>query len=50
MAISTAFVFETIPFMKIMEKMTNPCFQDTGFPDNDKSMLSGYRVSHSNEG
>ncbi len=31
MVISTAFVYETIPFMKTMERMTNPCFQDTEF-------------------
>ena len=29
MAISTALVYETIPFMKTLESMTNPCFQDT---------------------
>ncbi len=32
MAISTAFVYDTIPFMKTVERMTNPCFQDTDFP------------------
>jgi hypothetical protein len=31
MAISTAFVYDTIPFMKTVEKVTNPCFQDTEF-------------------
>ena len=31
MAISTAFVYDTIPFMKTLERMTNPCFQGTDF-------------------
>jgi hypothetical protein len=31
MAISTAFVYDTIPFMKTVERMTNSCFQDTDF-------------------
>ena len=31
MAISTAFVFDTIPYMKTVERMTNPCFQNTDF-------------------
>ena len=31
MAISTAFVFDTIPYMKAVERMTNPCFQNTDF-------------------
>ena len=31
MAISTAFVYDTIPYMKTLERMTNPCFQDTDF-------------------
>jgi hypothetical protein len=31
MAISAAFVYGTIPFMKTLERMTNPCFQDTEF-------------------
>jgi hypothetical protein len=31
MAISTAFVFDMIPFMKTLERMTNPCFQNTDF-------------------
>ena len=30
-AISTAFLYDTIPFMKTMERMTNPYFQDTEF-------------------
>ena len=25
---STSFLYGTIPFMKAMERMTNPCFQD----------------------
>ena len=28
---STAFVYDTIPFMMTVERMTNPCFQDTEF-------------------
>jgi hypothetical protein len=24
-------VYETIPFVKTLERMTNPCFQDTNF-------------------
>ena len=28
---STSFLYGTIPFMKAMEKMTNPCFQDKDF-------------------
>ncbi len=28
---STAFLFGTIPFMKTVERMTNPYFQDTEF-------------------
>ena len=31
MTISTAFVYDTIPFMKTVESMTHPCFQDTDF-------------------
>ena len=31
MTISTAFVYDTIPFMRTMERMTNPCIQDTEF-------------------
>jgi hypothetical protein len=31
MAISTAFVFDTIPYMKTVERMANPCFQNTEF-------------------
>ena len=31
MAISTAFVYDTIPYMKTLERMTNPCFQGTDF-------------------
>ena len=30
-AVSTAFVYDTIPFMKTMERMTNPCFQEKTF-------------------
>ena len=30
-AISTAFVYDTIPFMKTMDRMTNPCFQEKEF-------------------
>jgi hypothetical protein len=28
---STSFLYGTIPFMKAMERMTNPCFQDKDF-------------------
>ena len=31
MAISTAFLFDTIPYMKTVERMTNPCFLNTEF-------------------
>ena len=31
MAITTAFVFDTIPYMKTVERMTNPCFQNKDF-------------------
>jgi hypothetical protein len=31
MAISTAFVFDMFPHMKTVERMTNPCFQNTEF-------------------
>ena len=31
MAISTAFMFDTIPYIKTVEIMTYPCFQDTDF-------------------
>ena len=31
MAISTAFVFDMISFMKTVERMTNPCFQHKEF-------------------
>ena len=30
-AMSTAFLYGTIPFMKTMERTTNPYFQDTDF-------------------
>ncbi len=30
-AMSTSFLYGTIPFMKAMERMTNPCFQDKDF-------------------
>ena len=30
-AISTAFLYGTIPFMKTIERMTNPYFQDIDF-------------------
>jgi hypothetical protein len=30
-AIATAFVCDTIPYMKTIERMTNPCFQETSF-------------------
>jgi hypothetical protein len=29
--VTTAFVYDTIPFMKTMERMTNPCFQEKPF-------------------
>ena len=28
---SISFLYSTIPFMKAMERMTNPCFQDKNF-------------------
>ncbi len=31
MAVFIAFVYETIPFMKTVERMTNSCFQDKEF-------------------
>ena len=40
-AISTALLHGTIPFMKTMERMTNPCFQDTEFP----SIMKGRHVT-----
>ena len=30
-AIATAFVYDSIPYMKTIERMTNPCFQETSF-------------------
>jgi hypothetical protein len=30
-AITTAFLYDTIPFMNTMERMMNPCFQNTEF-------------------
>ena len=36
-AISNAFLYDTIPFMKTMERMTNPYFQDAQFASIMKS-------------
>ena len=30
-AVSTDFLYDTIPFMKTMERMTNPCFPEKPF-------------------
>ena len=30
-AIATAFVYDSIPYMKTIERVTNPCFQETSF-------------------
>ncbi len=42
MAISTAFVFDTIPYMKTVERMTNPCFQNTEFT----TLMKGKHVTN----
>jgi hypothetical protein len=42
MAISTAFVFDTIPYMKTVERMTNPCFQNTDFT----TLMKGKHVTN----
>jgi hypothetical protein len=39
-AICTAFLYDTIPYMKTIERMTNPCFQDTPFA----SVMKGKHV------
>ena len=39
-AISTAFVYNTIPYMKTIERMTNPRFQKTPFA----SVMNGKHV------
>ena len=39
-AISTAFVYDTIPYMKTIERMTNPCFQEAPFA----SVMKGKHV------
>ena len=46
MAVSIAFVYETIPFMKTVERMTNPCFQDVKFA----SVMKGKHVANTWEG
>jgi hypothetical protein len=45
MAISTAFVFDTIPYIKTVEKMTNPCFQNTEFT----TLMKGKHVTNTRE-
>ena len=40
MAISTALLFDTVPYMKTVERMTNPCFQNTEFA----SVMKGKHV------
>ena len=45
MAVSIAFVHETIPFMKTVERLTNPCFQDTEFA----SVMKGKHVMNARE-
>ena len=45
MAVSIAFVYETIPFMKTVERMTNPCFQDTEFA----SVMKGKHIMNALE-
>jgi hypothetical protein len=42
MAISTAFVFDTIPYMKTVERVTNPCFQNTDFT----TLMKGKHVTN----
>ncbi len=42
MAISTALLFDTIPYMKTVERMTNPCFQNTDFA----SVMKGKHVTN----
>ncbi len=42
MAISTAFLFDTIPYMKTVERMTNPCFLNTEFA----KLMKGKHVMH----
>jgi dienelactone hydrolase len=42
MAITTAFLFDTIPYMKTVERMTNPCFLNTGFA----SVMKGKHVTN----
>jgi hypothetical protein len=42
MTISTAFVFDMIPFMKTLERMTNPCFQNTDFA----TLMKGKHVTN----
>ncbi len=39
-AICTAFVYDTIPYMKTIERMTNPCFQEAPFA----SVMKGRHV------
>ena len=42
-AIATAFVYDTIPYMKTIERMMNPCFQETSFATvmKSKHVLNG---------
>jgi hypothetical protein len=42
MAISTAFVFDMISYMKTVERMTNPCFQNTDFA----TLMKGKHVTN----
>ena len=44
-SVSTAFVYDTIPLMKTMERMTNPCFQDNEFC----KVMKGKHVTHDPE-
>lgn len=56
-AICTAFLYDTIPYMKTIERMTNPCFQNTPFVtvmkgkhvlnEPDETDLESYHVEES---
>ena len=56
-AICTVFLYDTIPNMKTMERITNPCFQDTPFAtvmkgkhvlnEPDETDLESYHVDES---